>query len=243
MVERATPMEQAAPPTFETLLRTVAEMDTPDGFKAELIRGKIIVSPFSSLRYLRSMRALREQLKLHAPEGHVTETSPFLFRFPATERAYGPDLFVADEAAFEDDGRHADSAALSLVAEFTSTSTKDVDWNEKLEVYGQVVPVYLVADMQAKELTCFSEPSPHGYRSRKTVSFGEELYVPEPFDCTIGTTGFQEPLKRPRAAPPVWGVPPSVEEQPISQRPIRSPCHRPACRRRPARRPSRACRR
>lgn len=190
MIERATPIEQAAPPTFETLLRMVAEMDTPDGFKAELIRGKIIVSPFSSLRCLRSMRALREQLKVHAPEGHITETSPFLFRFPAAERAYGPDLFVADEAAFEDDGRHADSAALSLVAEFTSTSTKDVDRHEKLEVYGQVVPVYLVADMQAKEITCFSEPSPHGYRSRKTVSFGEELHVPEPFDCTIDTTGF-----------------------------------------------------
>ncbi|MGW6980324.1 hypothetical protein ACWGE1_12880 [Streptomyces sp. NPDC054932] len=50
MIERATPMEQAAPPTFETLLRTVEEMDTPDGFKAELIRGKIVVSPFSTLR-------------------------------------------------------------------------------------------------------------------------------------------------------------------------------------------------
>lgn len=191
MTERATPIETlSAPPTFEELLQTVAEMNTPDGFKAELIRGKIVVSPFSKLRYYRPMRALRKQIETHAPEGHGAETSPFLFRFSASERAYGPDLFVADEAAFDGEGRHADGAALSLVAEFTSVYTRDADWNEKLDVYGQVVPVYLVVDMQDSEITCFWDPSPHGYRSRKTVSFGEPLHVPEPFDFSIDTTGF-----------------------------------------------------
>lgn len=190
MIERATPIEQAAPPTFETLLRTVAEMNTPDGFKAELIRGKIIVSPFSKLRYSRRMRLLREQLQAHVPKGHFADTSPFLFRFPAAERGYGPDLYVADEAAFEEEGLHADGAALSLVGEFTSVSTRDADWNEKLDVYGRLVPVYLVVDMQDSEITCFWDPSPHGYRSRTTVSFGKPLHVPEPFDFAIDTTGF-----------------------------------------------------
>ncbi|UQX05078.1 Uma2 family endonuclease [Streptomyces sp. RerS4] len=190
MIERATPIEQAAPPTFETLLRTVEEMDTPDGFKAELIRGKIVVSPWSRLRYLRPMRALRRQLEAHSPDGHIVETTPILFQFPAARRAYGPDLYVADEAAFDEEGRHADGAALSLVAEFTSVSTKDVDWHEKMDVYGQLVPVYLVVDMQASEITCFSDPSPHGYRSRTTVSFGQALPVAKPFDFALDTTGF-----------------------------------------------------
>ncbi|MFB7463939.1 Uma2 family endonuclease [Streptomyces sp. NPDC056224] len=190
MTERATPIESLSPPTFESLLRTVEEMNTPDGFKAELIRGKIVVSPFSKLRYYRRMRAVREQLQAHAPEGHVADVAPFLFSFPAAERAYGPDLFVADEAAFDEEGRHADSAALSLVAEFTSVSTKDADWNEKLNVYGRLVPVYLVVDMQDAEITCFWDPSPHGYRSRRTVSFGETLPVPEPFGFELDTTGF-----------------------------------------------------
>ncbi len=190
MTERATPIETLSPPTFETLLRTVEEMNTPDGFKAELIRGKIVVSPFSALRYLRPMRALRKQIEAHVPKGHIAETSPFLFSFPAAKRAYGPDLFVADEASFDGEGRHADGAALSLVAEFTSLSTEDADWTEKLEVYGRLVPVYLVVDMQDSEITCFWDPSPHGYRSRTTVSFGEPLQVPEPFAFTIDTTGF-----------------------------------------------------
>ncbi|MEU7552339.1 Uma2 family endonuclease [Streptomyces sp. NPDC044571] len=190
MIERATPIEHAAPPTFETLLRTVEEMDTPDGFKAELIRGKIIVSPWSKLRYSRPMRKLREQLRASAPAGHFADTSPFLFRFSAAERGYGPDLYVADESAFDEEGRHADGAALSLVGEFTSLSTQDADWNEKLDVYGRLVPVYLVIDMSASEITCFWDPSPHGYRSRTTVSFGEDLHLPKPFDCVLDTTGF-----------------------------------------------------
>ncbi|RPF46415.1 putative restriction endonuclease [Streptomyces sp. Ag109_G2-6] len=190
MTERATPIEHAALPTFETLLRAVAEMDTPDGFKAELIRGKIVVSPFSRLRYYRCMRALREQLQAHAPEGHVADIAPFLFRFPAAKRAYGPDLFVTDESAFDEEGRHADGGALSLVGEFTSVSTRDADWKEKLDVYGRIVPVYLVVDMQDSEITCFSDPSPQGYRSRKTVAFGEALPIPEPFDFSLDTTGF-----------------------------------------------------
>ncbi|MFE5537767.1 Uma2 family endonuclease [Streptomyces sp. NPDC056492] len=190
MIERATPIEQAAPPTFERLLRTVEEMDTPDGYKAELIRGKIVVSPWSRLRYLRRMRQLRDQLQAHAPTGHIAEIAPFLFRFPSVERGYGPDLYVADEAAFDEEGRHADGAALSLVGEFTSVSTKDADWEEKLEVYGRIVPVYLVVDMQGSEITCFSDPSPQGYRSRKTVAFGESLPVPAPFGFELDTTGF-----------------------------------------------------
>ncbi|MFF3216509.1 hypothetical protein ACFYYB_38555 [Streptomyces sp. NPDC002886] len=40
-------------------------------------------------------------------------------------------------------------------------STKDADWNE-----------------------------PHGYHSRKTVPFGKDLHLPEPFDCTVDTSAF-----------------------------------------------------
>lgn len=191
MTEQPTPTDtEVGAQSFDDLLRAVEELDTPDGFKAELIRGKIVLSSWSKLRYLRPMRALRRQLEEHAPEGHIADFAPFLFSFPAAERAYGPDLFAVEEAAFEADGRHADAEALSLVGEFTSASTKDADWHEKLNVYGQLVPVYLVVDMQDREITCFSDPSPGGYRARWTASFGKPLKIPGPFDCEIDTTGF-----------------------------------------------------
>ncbi|MGW5868096.1 Uma2 family endonuclease [Streptomyces sp. NPDC055239] len=191
MIERpAEAIDAPSDGSFADMLRIVEKLDTPDGYKAELIRGKIVVSPWSKLRYLRPMRRLRKQVEDHVPEGHVAETSPFLFTFPSSGRGFGPDLFVADETAFEADGRHADGAALSLVAELTSVSTKDVDWLDKLDTYGRVVPVYLVLDMQAEEITAFWDPSPKGYRSRTTVPFGEQLHVPEPFAFELDTSDF-----------------------------------------------------
>jgi Uma2 family endonuclease len=175
---------------FEDTLRIVEELDIPDGYKAELIRGKVIVSPWPKPRYLRPMRALRLQLEPHAPEGHGVDVAPFLFAFPVSGRAFGPDLHVADEAAFDAEGRHADGTALSLVAELTSDSTKDADWLDKLDTYGRVVPVYLVLDMHVQEITVFWDPSPRGYRSRTTVPFGKPVHVPAPFDVDLDTSPF-----------------------------------------------------
>ena len=190
MSERPAAIGAPTAGAFEDMLRTVEELDTPDGYKAELIRGKIVVSPWSKLRYKRVMKSLRQQLEPHAPKGHDVDVAPFLFTFPGAERGFGPDLHVADEAAFDAEGRHADGAALSLAAELTSVSTKDVDWLDKLDTYGRVVPVYLVLDMQAEEITAFWDPSPKGYRSRTTVPFGKPLQVPAPFDFELDTSGF-----------------------------------------------------
>lgn len=99
-------------------------------------------------------------------------------------------MHVADEAAFDAAGRHADGTALSLAAELTSDSTKDADWLDELDTYGRVVPVYLLLDMQLQEVTAFWDPSPRGYRSRHSVPFGEPLHVPEPFGFDLDTSAF-----------------------------------------------------
>lgn len=73
MTERPTAIDGTpaeASEAFEDMLRIVEELDTPDGYKAELIRGKIVVSPWSKLRYKKAMKSLRLQLEPHAPEGH-----------------------------------------------------------------------------------------------------------------------------------------------------------------------------
>ena len=194
MTERPTAIDAAieAPATgsFEDMLRIVEEMDTPAGYKAELTRGKIVVSPWSKLRYKRAMKALRLQLEPHAPQGHDVDVAPFLFRFPGSQRGFGPALHVADEAAFDGEGRHADATALSLAAELTSDSTKDVDWLDKLDTCGRIVPVYLLLDMKMQEINVFWDPSPKGYRSRTNVPFGRPVRIPAPFDFELDTSAF-----------------------------------------------------
>lgn len=176
--------------SFGDVLRIVEELDTPAGYKAELIRGKIVLSPGPKLRYMKVIKSLRLQLGPQAPEGHYADAAPILFVFPGSERAYGPDLHVADESAFDAEGRHADGTALSLAAELTSDSTKDVDWLDKMETYGRVVPVYLLLDMRVGEINVLWDPSPKGYRSRTNVPFGRPVRIPAPFDFELDTSGF-----------------------------------------------------
>lgn len=193
MAERPT-TTGTEPDSFEGLLRTLDELDVPDGYAAEIIRGNIVVSPWSKGYYLDVMELVCEQLRQHVPEGHRVSYGPFLYVFPGVERAYGPDIHVAHRSASRSTGNELDGEALSLVAELTSASTRDDDLTDKVVTYGKAgVPVYLLLDMQEEQATVFSMPSAKGYEARCTKPFGEKLPIPEPFGCVLDTTGFTAP--------------------------------------------------
>ncbi len=68
MLERPTPMETPdGPPEFEALCRTLLSMDVPDGYRAEIIRGSIVVSPWSKAYDFQAMESVREQLRDRVP--------------------------------------------------------------------------------------------------------------------------------------------------------------------------------
>ncbi|WP_368073131.1 Uma2 family endonuclease [Streptomyces sp. WMMB 322] len=198
MLERPTPSTPIetpdGPPGFEAMCRTLLSMDVPDGYRAEIIGGNIVMSPWSRGFYMPVMRSARTQLEAHAPEGHIVEIAPFLFTFPSEERAYGPDLYVAAQDAFHTRKRYIDGEALTLVAELTSPSTRDADRDDKVRVYGRAgVPVYLLLDMEEESATVFWAPTEKGYTSHTTVPFGKSLHIPAPFDCELDTGGFGPP--------------------------------------------------
>ncbi|EME99773.1 Uma2 family endonuclease [Streptomyces mobaraensis NBRC 13819 = DSM 40847] len=179
---------------FEQLCRDLEQVnDTlPDGYRVEIIGGKIIMSPWSQGRYLRAMRSLERQLRPHAPEGHEVGTEPCLFRFPAQERGYGPDLHVADEALVDVESIFLPGEALSLVGEVTSSSTRAFDLTDKVDVYGRGgVPVYVLIDMAVKAVTVYHDPTPdRGYRAHTQVKFGDKVRIPAPFDCEVDTAAW-----------------------------------------------------
>lgn len=195
MLERPTPIETPdGPPDFEALCRTLLSMEVPDGYRAEIIRGSIVMSPWSRGFYFRVMESIRDQLREHLPEHETCGDAPFLFTFPGQQRAYGPDLYVGARRAFETTKRYIDGEALTLVAELTSPSTRAADWDDKVRVYGEAgVPVYLLLDMEEESATVFWSPSGKGYTSRTTVPFGKPLRLPAPFDCELDTGGFGPP--------------------------------------------------
>ncbi|MGW1915598.1 Uma2 family endonuclease [Streptomyces sp. NPDC002076] len=180
--------------SFEELLDLLDELHVPEGYKAEIIRGSIVVSPWSKAYYADVMDMVCDQLRPHLPEEHRISSSPLLYVFPSVERAYGPDIHAAHRRARRTTSNRLDGQALSFVAELTSPATRDEDRTDKLDMYGKVgVPIYLLLDMQEDQATVFWEPTPNGYQGRLTKSFGEKLYIPDPIGCTLDTDGFQAP--------------------------------------------------
>ncbi|MER5545221.1 Uma2 family endonuclease [Streptomyces sp. NPDC002589] len=180
--------------SFEELLDLLDELNVPDGYKAEIIRGSIVVSPWSKAYYADVMDMVCDQLRPHLPEEHRISWGPLLYVFPGVERAYGPDIHAAHRSARRSTSNRLDGQALSFVAELTSPATRDEDRTDKLDAYSKVgVPIYLLLDMQEEQATVFWEPTPNGYQGRLTKSFSEKLYIPDPIGCTLDTDGFQAP--------------------------------------------------
>ncbi|MGI5456573.1 Uma2 family endonuclease [Streptomyces sp. CA-249302] len=179
---------------FEELLEVLDELQVPDGYKAEIIRGSIVVTPWSKAYYFDVLELVCDQLRPHLPEGHRISANPFLYVFPGSERAYGPDIHAAHRSVSRHTSNHLDGEALSFVAELTSPSTRKDDLTDKVEVYAKAgVPVYLILDMQEEQAIVYGSPSAKGYEDRSTKPFGEKIHIPAPFDCMLDTTGFQRP--------------------------------------------------
>ncbi|MFE6623834.1 Uma2 family endonuclease [Streptomyces sp. NPDC057740] len=179
---------------FEELLDLLDELHVPDGYKAEIIRGRIVVSPWSKGYYADVMDLVCDQLRPHLPEEHRITWGPLLYSFPGLESACGPDIHAAHRRARRTTSHRLDGQALSFVAELTSPSTRNDDLTDKVDVYGKAgIPIYLLLDMQEGQATVYWSPSPQGYQGHLTKPFGEKLYIPEPFDCPLDTEGFQAP--------------------------------------------------
>ncbi|MQM25106.1 Uma2 family endonuclease [Glycomyces albidus] len=176
---------------FRAQLAIADDIDAP-GHNVEVFGGNIVMSPFSRWSYAKPMHSLVRQLEANAPDGYNALDAPFKFIFPASHAAIGPDVYVVDLDAAENDTPFAPCESLALVGELTSTSTRGNDLTVKLDIYGRSVPVYLLFDMKKRELTVYSEPSERGYRTHTTVQFGKPVQIPAPFDFELDTTAFTD---------------------------------------------------
>ncbi|MDT0345256.1 Uma2 family endonuclease [Streptomyces litchfieldiae] len=192
MMERPSTISTPEQTEFEKLCRTLEQLDVPVGYRAEIIGGSIVMTPWSQGFYLDVMESLADQLRPHAPKGHRVSVAPCLYVFPQWERGFGPDLHVADAGATRVRSIRLPGEALSLVAELTSESTAERDRSDKVERYGKAgVPVYVLVDMLTFRVVVFSRPGEDGYRTHNEFKFGETVRIPEPFDCKLDTSGWE----------------------------------------------------
>ncbi|WP_327730004.1 Uma2 family endonuclease [Streptomyces sp. NBC_00487] len=179
----------------DVLLEGFLALDTPEGFRAELIEGEIVVTPppdgdhedYINLIMRQVIRRSRTDmdfsgnkgLKLGKAEGcpkeHVIPDGTFA---PQVLRLYrGADPWMP-------------CRGVAMVLEVTSTRPK-ADREVKRRCYARGgIPFYLLIDRDTSEVTLLSDPREEDYRQRCTVPFGKPLALPEPFAFDLETSDF-----------------------------------------------------
>ncbi|NBM14308.1 Uma2 family endonuclease [Streptomyces sp. GC420] len=179
----------------DVLLEGFLALDTPEGFRAELIEGEIVVTPppdgdhedYIGLIVNQVIRRARTDmqfsgnkgLKLRSggvcPKNHAIPDGTFA---PLSLR-----LFRGAEPWMPCEG-------VAMVAEVTSTRP-DGDREAKRRCYARGgIPLYLLVDRERSSLTLFSDPEDDDYRQDIRVPFGKPLPLPEPFGFELETSDF-----------------------------------------------------
>lgn len=179
----------------EVLLEGFLALDTPEGFRAELIEGEIVVAPppdgdhedYINVVLKQVLRKSRTDMdysgnkglklrsggacpKNHAiPDGTFAPTGLRLFR--------GAESWMAPEG-------------VALVVEVTSTKPQ-ADREAKRRCYARGgIPLYLLIDRDESSVTLFSDPENDDYRQLLTIPYGKPLPLPEPFAFDLETGDF-----------------------------------------------------
>ncbi|MFE0470586.1 Uma2 family endonuclease [Streptomyces sp. NPDC058947] len=176
----------------DVLLEGFLALDTPEGFRAELIEGEIVVTPppdgdhedYIGLIVNQVIRRSRTDMQFSGnkglklrrggacPKDHVIPDGTFA---PMDLRLYrGADSWMPCDG-------------VAMVVEVTSTKPQ-ADREAKRRCYARAgIPLYLLVDRETAQVTVFSEPKDDDYREHCARPFGKPVTLPEPFAFDLDT--------------------------------------------------------
>ncbi|MFF4396018.1 Uma2 family endonuclease [Streptomyces sp. NPDC001480] len=185
----------------EGLLHIFLSADTPEGFRAELIEGKIVVTPPRGGDHEDCISLIMKQvirrsgtdmdfsankgLRLKSgggcPKDHVIPDGTFT---PAALRLYrGADAWMPCDG-------------VAMVLEVPSTKPR-AERETRCRCYARAgIPLYLLIDRDASSITLFSDPVNDDYREIRTRPLGKPVTLPEPFAFDLETADVTAPPAR-----------------------------------------------
>jgi Uma2 family endonuclease len=177
-------------PPVEQILALHEKFESPDGSKAEVIGGQLVVSPSPSRRHGLIFAKLAVQLGRLLPS-HLAVTNTITLEMAATAERYIPDLLVVHEDLLRSDEWLLEATHAELVAEIASPSNARQDRVTKVRGYAASgVPIYLLVDPLEQSVTLFAEPAGETYKDMHKVAFGASIELPAPYQGKIDTESF-----------------------------------------------------
>ncbi|MCD0448993.1 Uma2 family endonuclease [Actinocorallia sp. API 0066] len=169
----------------------IAELAVPEGFKAELIDGEIILSPSPPRLHARLIRAIEAQL-LAGHDGWECSLEQTIEhpKFPDLPQ---PDLALvpfSDDAA--EDGTWWPAEEVLLAVEVLSHSNSTNDTVAKPRLYARFgIPLYLIVDPFGGQCTLYAKPREGQYEDKIAFPFGAPVALPAPVAVELDTTRFR----------------------------------------------------
>lgn len=167
------------------------------GRKAEILEGRLVVSPMPVLWHERACYWLfRGLLGVCDEKGWFPDRGPEI-ELPPTRDLIEPDLLILRDVAELprlESLRPLDHVV--LVAEVVSASSIREDRQVKPRNCALAgVPLFLLVDRFADPLSVsvYSEPGKDGYAKQATAAHGEKLLIPAPLDLALDTSALPLP--------------------------------------------------
>lgn len=181
----------------DVVLEGFLALDTPEGFRAELIDGEIVVTPPPLGDHERCIgKIIRQVIRYSATElecsGNKGLKVPGIDGHP--DNHVIPDITVVSVESDPFRGAAswmpAENDAIVMVVEVTS-SRPIRDRKAKRTGYARAgIAFYLLVDREEEAVTLFSGPDGKDYRHTDQVPFGKSLPLPGPFEIELDTSGF-----------------------------------------------------
>ncbi|MGW5254303.1 Uma2 family endonuclease [Streptomyces sp. NPDC004012] len=180
----------------EGLLEIFQALDTPEGFRAELIEGEIVVTPppdgdhedYISLIMKQVIRRSRTDMDFSGNKGLRLRSGGGCPR----DHVIPDGTFAPQELRiFRGAGSWMPCDGVAMVLEVTSAKP-GIDREGKRRCYARGgIPLYLLVDRDDSSVTLFSDPERDDYRQHCTIPFGKPLALPEPLAFELETAAFR----------------------------------------------------
>ncbi|MGH3207089.1 MAG: Uma2 family endonuclease [Trebonia sp.] len=167
--------------------------------RAEIIEGQLIVSPMPVIWHERACRWLEHSFDEVCAAHDWFPDRASEIDLPQTGDLICPDfLILRDASTLPDLESVRPLDRVLLAAEVISASSVRVDREAKPRACALAgIPLYLLVDRFTKPVTVSlrSAPGANGYARVKTVTAGEKLRIPAPFDLALDTSSLPLPDK------------------------------------------------